>query len=129
MNYKFRGFSQFSRSFFNNKNQFKILTSQVNQNSLKINFSNKSFLSRILHLNASYGLLAKLLNKSVISSSVGSSKDLYESENGELQQDVSEGLALLGEVYFYRDDCKWTCGTRLLVSGPQSPVLVRTGIS
>ena len=126
---KFRGFSQFSRSFFNNKNQFKFLTSQVNQNSLRIKFSNKSFLSRILHLNASYGLLSKLLNKNIISGSVGSSRDLFDSENAELQRDLNESLALVGEVYFFREDCKWTCGTRLGVSGAQSPVLVRTTIS
>jgi hypothetical protein len=128
MNNTFRRGCSFTKSFLNNKYQFNLLHSRINQGLFKINYSNKTFLTRVLHLNGSYGLLSSLLNTQLLSGSMGSSKSLYDSELSELQSDVNDGLVVLGDLFFFRDDCKWTCGTRL-VSGPQSPVLVRTKIS
>jgi hypothetical protein len=124
-----RGFNNcFTKSFLNNKYQFNLLHSSLNQGAFRINYSNKTFLTRVLHLNGSYGLLSNLLNRQVISGSIGSSKDLLDSEVSELQSDVNDGLVVLGDLFFFRDDCKWTCGSTRLVSGPQTPVLVRTKI-
>jgi hypothetical protein len=123
-----RGFSSsgfFTKSFFNNKYHFNMFNSKVNQNVFRINFANKSFLTRILHLNGSYSLLAKLTNNQQIAGSIGCNKDVMERENSDLQLDINDGLVLMGELFFFRDDCKWACGTRL-VSGPLSPVLALT---
>jgi hypothetical protein len=82
-------------------------------------------MTRVLHLAGSYSLMSKVASIQVLSGALGTSKDLLDTEASGLQTEVNDGLVVLGDLFYFRDDCKWTCGTRL-VSGPQSSVLVRT---
>jgi hypothetical protein len=125
MNNAFRkGFHGFTKSFFNNKYQFNTFNSKTNQNHFRINFANKSFITNILGLNNSYSLISKLTNGQIISGAFAC-KDLAEGENADTLCDANDGVALLGELFYFRDDCKWTCGNRM-VTGPQSPVIIQT---
>lgn len=117
-----RGFSSgfFSKGFFNNKIHLNCLKSSVNPTSFKINFSNKFFMTRMLVLNKSKFLTSQIGNAQIVSGSMSALEDITDTESS-VQSELNEGIIQIGDLFLFKDDCKWTCLTRL-VSGPQSPV-------
>ncbi len=120
----FRNFSQnFSKSFFKNKSSVNFLNNQANSTSfLKINFGNKYFMSKILALSQSSTLVGMITNSRIVSGATGSADYEADNELGTSSAETSEALVMVGDVCLLREDCKWTCGTRL-ASGPVTPVL------
>lgn len=121
-NHGFKNFSSFNKSFFNSKYNMNFLNSSSNQGrAFKINLSNKFFMSKLLTLTQSNSVLSQMKGTNSFCGLMSSFCEL----NPELSlagNEGIEGLVLLGELCFLREDCKWTCGTRL-TSGPRSPVI------
>ncbi len=139
MNYSFRGafnnfsrsskskFGQssfnFSKSFFSNKFNMNFSDSSTNQsNTFKINFGNKYFMSKLQCLSLSQTIAGMITNSCIVSGlSQGSMQNESDSEMESAAAIPNDTIVLLGDICLIRDDCKWTCSTRL-TSGPQSPV-------
>ena len=135
MNYSFRGgFNygfktkfgassfNFSKSFFNSKNNISFLNGSCNQSKkLKVTFSNKSFMSKMQVLSMSQTLASMIATSRIVSGLTGTVENGSGSELGTATCEPSDALVLLGDICLIRDECKWTCGTRLS-SGPQMPV-------
>jgi hypothetical protein len=93
-----RGFSSnFKRAFFNSKNQFSFLNSKINQNISKINFSNKSFYTRMINLTNSFTMTAMLNQYRIMATSIGTA-DTNESEILELNTKLSECYKMLAKI-------------------------------
>jgi hypothetical protein len=134
MNYTFRsaynsGFrnsssyfnSNFKKSFFNNKMNTSFFNSSHSRN-FTINFSNKYFMTKMLSLVQCQSLLGRV-NKTISCGVMSSFQDEGRAEAACTESESLDSLILIGEFVFLKDDCKWTCGTRLS-SGPVSPVLL-----
>ncbi len=137
MNYSFRGAFNygfktkfgsssfnFSKSFFNSKNNISFLKDSCNQsNKLNVAFNNKSFMSKLQVLSMSQTLASMIATSRIVSGLRGTVENESDSEMGNTSCEPSDAMVLLGDICLLREDCKWTCGTRLS-SGPQSPVCV-----
>jgi hypothetical protein len=136
MNYSFRGaFNygfkssfgssnfKFSKSFFNNKYNMSFSSGSSNQsNKFQVNFGNKNFMSKLQNLLMSQTLTSQISKSRIVSGLMGTVENESDSELGKACAEPTDVVVLLGDICLIRDDCKWTCGTRL-ASGPQSPVL------
>lgn len=121
-NYGFKNFSGYNKSFFNSKFNMNFMNSSSNKSqAFKINMSNKCFMSKTLYMSQSHSILNEISNLNSFSGLTSSFKEINSevSVNG---ADCADSLVLIGELCFLRDDCKWTCGTRL-TSGPRSPMM------
>jgi hypothetical protein len=110
----------FSKSFFNNKYNFNILNSNQG-NKFKINFGNKMFMNKLFILNQSSEIVGKVTNSRISSGVLGTMENESDSEMGQACNSPSDAMVLFGDMCLIRDECNWTCGTRLS-SGPMSPV-------
>lgn len=121
-NYGFKNFSGFNKSFFNSKHNISFINSSFNKSkNFIVNMSNKYFMSKTLSLTQSHSILNQINSTNSFCGLLSSFNEI----NSEMSVTGSESLdstVLIGELCFLRDDCKWTCGTRL-TSGPRSPVL------
>ncbi len=102
----------FSKSFFNNKYYFNLLNSNQGLK-FKINFCNKSFMSKLQTLNDSSNLVGQVTNLRISSGALGIMKNESDTVMGQTTSDPTEALVLLGDICLVREDCKWTCKTRL----------------
>jgi hypothetical protein len=114
-----RGFSSFGKSFFNNKFNFNFIKTNINQSKFKIGFFNKYYMTQIFFLSKSQGLCVSF-NKSQILGGYGKADDSADLEESHIKNDISNALVTVGDISLFREDCKWTCGTRL--TGPQLPI-------
>jgi hypothetical protein len=101
-------------NFFNNNN---------NQGSkLKVNFSNVYFMNKLQNLGLSQTIASQMTIKRIVSGLVGASESDMNKNISSTSVLPSEAVVLIGDICLIREDCKWTCSTRL-ASGPQSTVL------
>ncbi len=121
-NHGYRNFSSFNKSFFNSKYNLNFLNSSSNKGrAFKIYLSNKYFMAKTITLTQSHSILNQINNTNSFCGLLSSFSEV----NPELSiagNESIEGLVLIGELCFLREDCKWTCGVRL-TSGPRSPVI------
>jgi len=119
-NYFSRSSFNFSKSFFNNKFNLNFANNSANQGlRFQVNFGNKCFITKLQTLT-----MSQTLTGIVSANSIGGMQGVLlseaDSELGHTKSATTDALVLLGEVCLIRDDCKWTCSTRL-ASGPHSP--------
>jgi len=116
-----------SKSFFNNKFSSSFLNyGSTSSTAFRINFGNKYFMSKMLSLNQSHAIVSMISNASIVSGMTSGLELENESCLGQSTAESMEALVMIGDVCLLREDCKWTCGTRL-ASGPHTPVLAIAG--
>ena len=123
MNNSFRGAFNygFNRSFFNSKYTFNLFNCSSNKaKAFKINISNKFFITKTLSLTQSQTILNQINNTNSFCGLMSTFNESI-SELALTGMESVDSIGLIGEICFLRDDCKWTCGTRL-TSGPRSPM-------
>jgi hypothetical protein len=119
-NYFSRSSFNFSKSFFNNKFNLNFTNNSANQGlKFKVNFGNKCFITKLQTLTISQ-TLSGIVSANSMGGMQGVLRSEADSELGLTKSSTTDALVLLGEVCLIRDDCKWTCATRL-ASGPHSP--------
>ncbi len=99
------------------------LNNNINQGSkLKVNFSNVYFMNKLKILGLSQTLASKITGTRIVSGLVGASDNEMSKNITSTCELPSDAVVMIGDICLIREDCKWTCSTRL-ASGPQSTVL------
>jgi hypothetical protein len=78
-------------------------------------------MSKLQVLSMSQTLASMIATSRIVSGLTGTVENESDSVMSNASCEPTNALVLLGDICLIRDDCKWTCGTRL-ASGPQSPV-------